>query len=68
VADDALSLPALYVTDAQEPRVAARVGANAVTVRATGASQGTLTIDAASVTTIDAATTASRLLVVVVDP
>ena len=68
VSDDAVSLPALYVSDPQDPRVAARVGANAVTVRATGAGQGTLTIDAASATTIDAAAAASRLLVVVVDP
>jgi hypothetical protein len=37
-------------------------------VRATAAGQGTLTIDAASAATIDAATAASRLLVVVVDP
>ena len=68
VADDALSLPALYVSDPQDPRIAARVGAKAVTVRATGAGQGTLTIDEASAATIDAATAASRLLVVVVDP
>ena len=68
VADDALSLPALYVSDPQDPRVAARVGTKAVTVRATAAGHGTLTIDAASAATIDAATAASRLLVVVVDP
>ena len=68
VSDDALSLPALYVSDPQDPRVAARVGANALTVRATGAGQRTLTIEAASAATIDAAATASRLLVVVVDP
>jgi hypothetical protein len=68
VADDALSLPALYVSDPQDARVAARVGANAVTVRATGAGQGTLTIDPAAAATIDATARASRLLVVVVDP
>ena len=68
VSDDALSLPALYVSDPQDPRVAARVGANAVTVRATAASEGTFTIDAAAAATIDAKATASRVLVVVVDP
>jgi hypothetical protein len=68
VSDDALSLPALYVSDPQDPRVAARVGAKAVTVRATGAGQGTFTIDAAAAATIDAAAKASRLLAVVVDP
>jgi hypothetical protein len=68
VADDALSLPALYVSDPQDPRIAARVGAKALTVRATGAGQGTLTIDAASAAIIDATTAASRLVVVIVDP
>jgi hypothetical protein len=68
VSDDALSLPALYVSDPSDPRVAARVGANALTVRATGAGQGSLTIDPAAAATIDAATAARRLLVVIVDP
>ena len=68
VSDDALSLPALYVSDPQDPRVAARVGAKAPTVRATSAGKGSLTIDAASAATLDATALASRLLVVVVDP
>jgi hypothetical protein len=66
VSDNALSLPALYVSDPQDPRVAERVGSQASTVRATAAGKGTLTIDPAA--SIDAAAVANRLLVVLVDP
>jgi hypothetical protein len=68
VSDDALSLPAVYVSDPTDPRVVDRVGTQAPTVRATAAGKGSLTIDAASAASIDAAALASRLLVVVVDP
>jgi hypothetical protein len=68
VSDDALSLPALYVSDPQDPRVAARVGAKAPTLRATGAAKGSFTIDPAHAAAVDAQALQSRLLVVLVDP
>ncbi len=68
VSDDALALPAMYVSDPSDPRVAARVGTHPITVRATAAGKGSLTIDPSAAASVDAPTLAGRILVVVVDP
>jgi hypothetical protein len=68
VSDDALSLPAIYVADPEDPRIAKRVGSSAVTLRASAASKGALTVDPAAAAALDPAVLAGRLLVVIVDP
>jgi hypothetical protein len=68
VSDDVLPLPALFVSDLQDARIAARLGEHPITVRATAAGKGSLTIDPTSAALVDAQAVAARLLVVVVDP